>query len=120
MLIDKACIDQEDIERSLSFLPVFLAGCQTLLVLAGPTYTSRLWCVVECFVFLKVGGTHTRLSVIPIGADKHEIRSVYHQLSAFDLQAARCFLAEDRERLVACIAFCSYGAPVRSASRGTL
>ena len=41
---DKACIDQNSIEQSLACLPVFLAGCQTLLVVAGPTYCSRLWC----------------------------------------------------------------------------
>ena len=38
-----ACIDQRDIERSLRYLPVYLAGCQGLLVIAGPTYATRLW-----------------------------------------------------------------------------
>jgi hypothetical protein len=45
--LDRACIDQADewakIEKSLAYLPVFLAGCKSLLVLAGPTYTTRLW-----------------------------------------------------------------------------
>ena len=48
---DKACIDQNNIQQSLACLPVFLAGCQTLLVVAGPTYCSRLWCVMELFTF---------------------------------------------------------------------
>ena len=47
--LDKACIDQDDIEASLACLPVFLAGCSTLLVVPGLTYTSRLWCVMELF-----------------------------------------------------------------------
>jgi len=50
---DKACIDQSNIEQSLACLPVFLAGCQTLLVMAGPTYCSRLWCVMELFTFAR-------------------------------------------------------------------
>ena len=50
---DKACIDQNNIEQSLACLPVFLAGCQTLLVVAGPTYCSRLWCVMELFTFAR-------------------------------------------------------------------
>ena len=29
---DKACIDQNNIQQSLACLPIFLAGCQTLLV----------------------------------------------------------------------------------------
>lgn len=43
MTSSKACIDQQDIERSLRYLPVYLAGCQGLLVIAGPTYATRLW-----------------------------------------------------------------------------
>jgi hypothetical protein len=35
--LDKASINQDDIEASLACLPVYLAGCKTLLVLAGPT-----------------------------------------------------------------------------------
>ena len=50
---DKACIDQSNIQQSLACLPVFLAGCQTLLVVAGPTYCSRLWCVMELFTFAR-------------------------------------------------------------------
>ena len=42
--LDKACIDQADIQGNISTLPVFLSGCRTLLVLAGPTYATRLWC----------------------------------------------------------------------------
>ena len=40
---DKACIPQDDIDRSLACLPIFLAGCNGLLIMAGPTYASRLW-----------------------------------------------------------------------------
>jgi len=45
--------DQQDIDASLACLPVFLAGCKALLVLAGPTYASRLWCVMEIFVYIR-------------------------------------------------------------------
>ena len=50
---DKACIDQNNIQQSLACLPVFLAGCQTLLVVAGTSYCSRLWCVMELFTFAR-------------------------------------------------------------------
>ena len=45
--------DQSNIQQSLACLPVFLAGCQMLLVVAGPTYCSRLWCVMELFAFAR-------------------------------------------------------------------
>lgn len=46
--LDKACIDQCNIEASLNCLPVYLAFCRGLLVLVGPTYTSRLWVGTRC------------------------------------------------------------------------
>ena len=56
---DKACIDQNSIQQSLACLPVFLAGCKTLLVVAGPTYCSRLWCIMELFTFVRSGHLHS-------------------------------------------------------------
>jgi len=50
--IDKYCIDQESIEDSLMCLPLFLCGCQKLVIFYGPTWPSRLWCVVESFLWL--------------------------------------------------------------------
>ena len=35
--LDKSCIDQLNIDASLSCLPVFLSGCKQLLMLVGPT-----------------------------------------------------------------------------------
>ncbi|EOD23341.1 hypothetical protein EMIHUDRAFT_368204, partial [Emiliania huxleyi CCMP1516] len=43
--LDKACINQSNVDASLAGLPVYLAGCRKLVVLAGPSYSSRLWCV---------------------------------------------------------------------------
>ena len=40
---DKACIDQTNIDQALTCLPIFLAGCQRLLVVVGPTFCRRLW-----------------------------------------------------------------------------
>eukprot|EP00964_Phaeocystis_antarctica_P078319 scaffold48710_cov67-Phaeocystis_antarctica.AAC.3 len=70
---DKACIDQNNIQQSLACLPVFLAGCQTLLVVAGPTYCARLWCVMELFTFARsdrllysnLGGLCPRATIEP-------------------------------------------------------
>ena len=40
---DKACLDQGNIDASLTLLPCYLAGCKKLVIIAGETYTSRLW-----------------------------------------------------------------------------
>ena len=80
-------------------LPVFLSGCRSLLVLVGPTYSARLWCVMELFIFLRMGGQHDDIDVrLFEGGD-----SLVRQLQRFDAAEARCFLNRDRQRLWAVI-----------------
>ena len=95
----QACIDQLNIEKSLACLPVFLAGCKQLLVLAGPTYTSRLWCVMEIFVFVRMGGQATDMVVHLLDGTEHLATS----LTRFDAGKANCFLDRDKQRLLAVI-----------------
>ena len=91
----QACIDQSDIAANLACLPVFLSGCKELLCLAGGTYVTRLWCVMELFTFVQMGGERTALSVVELGD------SVRGALSRFDASKARCFLSKDRQHLLA-------------------
>jgi hypothetical protein len=48
--IDKYCIDQAQIGESLRYLPVYVAASSMVVLLIGPTYLSRLWCLWELFV----------------------------------------------------------------------
>ena len=58
--IDRCCFDRTNIALSLTCLPIYIAGCKTFLVLAGPTFSSRLWCALEVFVFVRMGGKTKR------------------------------------------------------------
>merc|ERR1711957_712437 len=64
--IDKFCIDQRNIKDNLRCLPVFLSGCTQLVIAQGSTYLSRLWCVVEIFVFIEMGGMQDDLHLLPL------------------------------------------------------
>ena len=105
--LDKACIDQNNIDQSLACLPVFLSGCQILLIVAGPTYCSRLWCVMEIFTFLRMGGETERIELKLIanpGQDQAAAkRELATQLGTFNASKAQCFKQEDRQRLLAVI-----------------
>jgi hypothetical protein len=122
--IDKFCIDQSDISAELPCLPIFLASCRKLLVLQGDTYLSRLWCVVEIYMYIVMGGSPDDIIHIDImNADRPTKPSVdkVHMASprpsklsesACPRQAARqsidsfasancsCFLAEDKTRML--------------------
>ena len=100
---DRCCIDQQKIEEQLACLPVWLSGCRTLLVLAGSTYTQRLWCVIECFTFLRMGGTSDieRLTLVPLrGLRAHEIRESF---CAFDVRRAQCSVEETTQLLLSVV-----------------
>ena len=114
--LDKACIDQDDIDASLAGLPIFLSGCSKLLVLAGPSYASRLWCVMEVYTFVKMGGLSENMVVKPLGGA--EIRGA---LARFDAKQARCYHEKDRHKLLAVIES-GFGdlAPFNAVARGLL
>ena len=98
--IDKYCIDQNSIEESLACLPVFLAGCRKLVVLCGPTYLSRLWCLIEIMVFIEMGGDVNNLEV--------KLLEQGDFIQTFDPRNARCFSDDDTERLLSIIEVTGY------------
>jgi len=95
--IDKYCIDQNNIEASLMCLPVFLASCHTLLILAGPTFLRRLWCIEEVFVFLQMNRPLHAMEIMAICDD------IEHRVRTFDVQDAECSLDKDRQKMLATI-----------------
>ena len=103
--LDKACIDQTRIDESLAALPIFLQGCVELLVVTGPTYFSRLWCVMELYTFLHVGGRAKDVLLMDIDDDKEgsQEERLRAAIARFDAGKAQCFLPNDRERLLGVI-----------------
>ena len=113
--LDKACIDQQDVAASLACLPVYLAGCQQLLVLAGKTYKERLWCAVEVFTFVRMGGALERVEITPLAtADDLSFET-------FAVENTKCFDDQDKAKLLTAIeaAFGAY-APFNTLVRGLL
>jgi hypothetical protein len=100
--IDKYCIDQTKIDDSLACLPVYLAGCKTLVIFCGETYLKRLWCLVEIFVFLEMGGHMDNLEVHLL-QDEADPLPLKHQLANFNPAESRCSTEDDTERLQAVI-----------------
>ena len=109
-----ATADQNNIQQSLSFLPIYLSGCQTLLIMAGPTYCSRLWCVMEIFTFLFMGGKLERIEIHALSASddaptspadgrRSSLSSLKQQFATFDAAKAQCFLPQDKHRLLAVV-----------------
>ena len=64
-------------------------------MLVGASYGSRLWCLMELFCFLRMGGKQMRVYELGDG-----LKETLMNASA---TKAQCFLNKDRQRLLAAI-----------------
>jgi hypothetical protein len=68
--LDKCCADKTQVceSEALRLLPLVLSCCRSVLVLAGPTYVQRLWCIWELHVlFAGAGGALPQVHVAALG-----------------------------------------------------
>ena len=80
--------------------------------MAGPTYCSRLWCVMEIFTFLFMGGKLDRIEIHALSASddpasladgRYSLGDLKQQFATFDAAKAQCFLPQDKHRLLAVV-----------------
>lgn len=98
MWIDKYCINQKDVAEDLMCLPVFLAGCQKLVILCGDTYLERLWCIMEMTVFLYMGGTPETVHLRTISQ-----AGATFGMTSFSVAQAKCSNESDKQMLLAVV-----------------
>mmetsp|Transcript_10039 Transcript_10039/g.23381 ORF Transcript_10039/g.23381 Transcript_10039/m.23381 type:complete len:288 (+) Transcript_10039:1155-2018(+) len=111
IFLDRACINYERLSDSITCLPVFLAGCNKLLVLRGPSFLQRLWCITECYVFMEMGGSLEHIELINLTrregsgqqSDANDDAELELALRSFDARNAKCTLEEDSSRLLSVI-----------------
>ena len=90
---------QTDIGANLACLPLFLSGCRKLVVLAGESYTSRLWCVMELFAFVHMGGDLGDVEVLEAHAPGGAQR-VADSFANFDAAEANCYDPKDKAHML--------------------
>jgi hypothetical protein len=110
---DKCCIDQMNIDDSLMCLPVHLAACKKVLILVGPTYLTRLWCIMEIFVLIAAVNDMTRLQSIalkestenspPNDSQVHAEEQVLRSLRSFSVSECNCYGSATRDKLLCII-----------------
>ena len=87
-------------------LPVFLSGCKQLLMMVGKTYMSRLWCVMEVFIYMRIKGAtsigelSSQLTIKLLGEDA---TSISERIARFEAAKAQCRHDRDRQKLLAVI-----------------
>lgn len=102
--LDKCCIDQNSIDMDLRCLPIFLSACSRLVILCGPTYLSRLWCILEIFTYVHMGGCVDDIEILPVlreGLEHEDSAAIADTFENFDAKNCSCFCEEDRKRVLA-------------------
>ena len=91
-------------------LPVYLAGCQKMLVAVGPTYLERLWCVLELFTFFTMGGLMSDIELVVLDTEEWSRMRVYSKeekiveaFTHFDAARSQCFDPNDKARLLSIV-----------------
>lgn len=104
--LDRIClhVGALKLHQTLPLMPIFIAGSRHMVVLAGTSYSSRLWCAMEVFMCMQIGGTKGgskgQLVILPLrGVDPDPARL----FANFDVHRARCASALDMHSLKAII-----------------
>ena len=96
---DKTCIDQANIADGLKVLPINVMACNKMLILCGPTYADRLWCVWELctlFSFMRQDLAMERVVLVPMNSPDC---NVMENLSNFSIANAHCYDPNEENRL---------------------
>ena len=98
---DKYCIEQTSITESLRYLPVYVSASSMVVLLIGPTYLSRLWCIWELFVIHMTRTLHDALylSIAPFKLEEGFLQATRD----FTVRDAGCFSEKDKATITAVI-----------------
>merc|ERR1719491_1733471 len=84
----------------LRCLPIFL------VVLCGPTYLSRLWCVLEIFTHVHMGGRSEDIDLVQVlreGFELEDAEAIEASFENFEARNCQCFHEGDKRRMLAMI-----------------
>lgn len=103
--LDAICFDQRDLSNSLRVLPVNIQSCEKVLVLCGPTYCSRLWCIWELYTIFVFAPKEVAVARVQLQQLKGEgdVVDVPALLSEFELQSSKCYDPNEESRIRAII-----------------
>jgi len=105
--LDKCCIDQDNTKLGLMCLPVYLASCRGMVISVGETFLSRLWCIIEMFVYMQIHSGDKDISkyltMVPITTPTCSLEQILAGFNNFDVANADCKRIEEKHLLLSVI-----------------
>jgi len=126
---DRVCVHPAFREESLQCVPVYVHACRGMLVLCGPTYFTRLWCVWELYTLFAFAKAQSLMVAVLRGRGEDEaaddggggsggaaLRVMQRRLERFSLADAHCFDPNEERQLRAAINAAPGGVPAFQAT----
>ena len=113
--LDKACLDQKEEDNmkiGLKSLPLNVRACRKMLILCGPNYMKRLWCVWELLQILmfnsRVADAEAELTQVFRRIDFHFLdeeseTNFIKDTEKFELRNAECFDPNEKRNILRAI-----------------
>ena len=96
--LDVACINQDMISDGLKVLPINLMACRQVLVLVGPSYSQRLWCMWELYI-LSMFNNENVMDKVHVAEHAGAGVNLSKVLGLFSLRNAHCFDPNEEAKL---------------------
>ena len=96
----------------ITSVPLHLAACEKVLMLVGPSYLTRLWCIMEIFVLIAAVNDMTRLECValtestensPTASQAQAEEDVVSWFRSFSVSECNCYGSATRDKLLCII-----------------
>ena len=105
---DRCCVNQQDeqIVDSIACLPIYIASCNSFVILYGQSYFHRLWCVMELFSYVFMGGNVASIQIVVRAGDE---RKMLQDITDFDVHKCSCLHPQDKDMFLGIIETSFFG-----------
>ena len=105
---DRCCVNQQDeqIVDSIACLPIYIASCNSFVILYGQSYFHRLWCVMELFSYVFMGGNVASIQIVVRSGDE---RQMLQDITDFDVHKCSCLDPQDKDMFLGIIETSFFG-----------
>merc|ERR1712232_45239 len=73
------------------------------VVLCGPTYLTRLWCIIELFTFVHIGRGEEFITILHLARETkqgEDNKTINIHVEEFDVEQCKCHYSTDKEKML--------------------
>lgn len=115
--LDKVCLNQRNIELSLKLLPIYVLASKQVLVLAGDSYITRIWCIWEIYTLFAVSDGKPKIQIEAFSNNEPDhvecepaLMILKTRLENFEISNCNCYDPNEESKILAAVSASPGGA----------